>query len=271
MMNPLPPVSPGKLGGRPVGAPQVAGTPLYAQPRDAQAILKADQVPDHPFDTPFSIIKTMQAELIRLREELQREQHERKVDVSNLKKEVLDLKMQAGKMEQKQQTDHGSLMHTIKELQIKEEHDWRTTRKEMEMEFAKRCFVTQHQALTDRVESTTKWLKETNELLNKQVGSLERKIQANADGDGEFAQEMKSELTSQRRQIDINTINDDEFAKSVLSRMQAAGQFLRTAGVPGMSHSTPDKTNQFSPRSSSKPCAPLGQTAMRALGALSQD
>lgn len=260
VMSPLPPVSPGKLGGRPMGAPQTAAKP--GQP----AVLKAEKADaaDHPFDTPFSIIKTMQAELIRLKEEMQREQHERKVEVSSLKRDLGDLKEQVRKGEAKQQNDHTVMTKTVKDLQIKEQEDWTTTRKEMEAEFAVRCMCAQHEALAARVEGNYKGLQTTNEFIQKQITTLQMQIQANAEGDNEFAQEMKSELNSQRRQIDVNTVNDEEFARNVLSRMRAAGQFLRAAGAPALDKATFPAAKP-SPRQ--RPDE-LGTTARRALGSL---
>merc|ERR1719469_1044541 len=111
--------------------------------------------------------------------------------MANLKRELAELKEAVRKDEQKQQTDHTRITQTVKELTAKEEHDWRTTRRDMETEFAKRCLVVQHEAFAERVQTNERALKETAEIMNRQNSNVERKIQANADGDNEFAQEMK--------------------------------------------------------------------------------
>lgn len=230
------------------------GSPMEPQP---------DRASDHPFDTPFSIMQTMQAELVKLREELVREQQERKAEVTNLKKELRDLTESVRKDAQKQQGDHDRLAQSLKELQVKEEHDWKTTRRDMEVELSKRCTVSQHEALIARLDSNAKGSRETHDLIHKSLEELERRIGVNEVSANAFAQHVNAELAASRKQIDINTANDNRFSSSVIAQLTAAGQQLQHAGQLNRTAGTAARVVAAGGTSSPGPYA-AGKASMRA-------
>jgi len=211
----LPPVTPrpGSRGGMyPLEAPQDRGS-------------------DHPFDTPFSIMQTMQAELIKLREDLRIEMHERKTEVAALKNEIQELREVIRRDELKQQGDADRLTNTIKDLQKKEDNDWRTTRRDMEADFAKRTTCVEHSALSSRVDDNTAEIQKCRDDTFKTIKELQERIDANSQGDNEFAQSMQKELLEQRSRLDKNAENDQIFEETVVAQLRMAGHLLQAAGV----------------------------------------
>lgn len=220
---------------------------------------------DHPFDTPFSIMQQMQAELVKLREELAWEQQERKAEAQTLRKELSELREAVRKDEEKQKADHMQVSQGLKDLQIKEDKDWKTTRQEMEAELAKRVLVTSFESLSERVIQNSQKHTDASDFLQVKLRELERGIEANAEGDNEFAQHMKKELESQRVQIDHNTLNDEKFASFVMYRMNRAGTILRNAGLlnPEAVQSRQSSVSPAKSPGGAYPRPPLGTTPLK--------
>uniref|UniRef100_A0A6U8VNG8 Uncharacterized protein n=1 Tax=Zooxanthella nutricula TaxID=1333877 RepID=A0A6U8VNG8_9DINO len=209
----LPPVSPARGGYRGGGEPQTAPDG------------------DHPFDTPFGIMRTMQAELFKLREELNQERQERKDEAKATKAEVQELRELLRKEEAKQQADHERLTKFAEDLAVKEEEDWRTTRRDMQAEFDLRCTVADFKALTSRVDTSFIAAESRISKLTTTLNDLEAQIKANSEGDSEFANAIKRELGEQRGRLDQNALNDQIFEDTVVAHLRMAGQLLQTAGT----------------------------------------
>lgn len=190
-----------------------------------------DRGQDHPFDTPFSMMQTMQAELIKLREDLRLEMHERKTEVAGLKNEIQELREVIRRDELKQQADADRLANSIKDLQKKEDTDWRTTRRDMEGEFAKRTTCVEHSALSSRADDNATEIHKCREDFSRILRELQERIDANSKGDNEFAQVMQKELVEQRRRLDKNAENDQVFEETVVAQLRMAGHLLQAAGV----------------------------------------
>lgn len=214
----LPPVTPGRPGSR----NGLTGGPMEPP---------LDRGSEHPFDTPFSIMQTMQAELFKLREELCIERQERKAEVAAIRSEIQDLKDLIRRDELKQQADHDRLAKGLQDLTNKEENDWTSTRRDMEAEFAKRCRVTDFQTLSARVDDDIADLANVGGALRKTLSDLEARIEANSAGDNEFAQAMQRELQDQRSRLDQNALNDQIFEDTVVAQLRMAGQLLQAAGA----------------------------------------
>lgn len=216
-MTSLPPVTSGRppprggAGMAPLEAPQDRGT-------------------DHPFDTPFTIMQNMQAELIKLREDLRLEQHERKTEVASLKNEIQELREVIRRDEMKEQVDTDRLQAALRELGYKEENDWQTTRQDMEAEFARRTLVDDTAVLSSRVDKNTADIQKVNQEFIVTLRDLQELIDKNSQGDNEFAQAMQKELIDQRSRLDKNAENDQVFEETVVAQLRMAGHLLQAAG-----------------------------------------
>mmetsp|Transcript_142100 Transcript_142100/g.454234 ORF Transcript_142100/g.454234 Transcript_142100/m.454234 type:complete len:254 (-) Transcript_142100:53-814(-) len=207
------------------------GRPTSSRGGSGPAEPPHDRGSQHPFDTPFSIMQTMQADLIRLREDLRTEQFDRKAEVTGLKNELAELRGIMTRDEMKQQADYDSLQLALKDLRTKEEADWTNTRADMEAGFAKRTLVSDHGILSSRVDGCIQNVADSNDNFHKILSDLHRDIKANSDGDNDFAQHMKTEIASQREELDKNKANDQNFEDTVLVQLRMAGHLLTGAGT----------------------------------------
>mmetsp|Transcript_66562 Transcript_66562/g.138987 ORF Transcript_66562/g.138987 Transcript_66562/m.138987 type:complete len:249 (-) Transcript_66562:342-1088(-) len=199
--------------------------------RTGSGALDHDAGPQHPFDTPYGIMQTLQADLAKLRDDLRIEQQERRAEVATLKNEISELRDIIKRDELKQQADHDVLKQNLQELNEREAVHHKHICEVTEAEFARRAMVADHQSLVTLVDSTIKDLEGTSKRFDTIVVELQKQIQANADGDSAFADSIRSELHGQRIDIDKNTAADKVFEETVMVQLRMAGHLLQSAGA----------------------------------------
>lgn len=189
-----------------------------------------DRMGDHPFDTPFSIMQAMQAELFKLREELHLERQERKAEAGKINSEIHELRDLVRRNELKEQADHDRLAKNLDELSKREDQHWKTTRHDLEADISTRCKIVDFEHLSGKVSADMKNLEKLDNDVHKIIADIQKAIEANSAGDNEFARSMEKELHSQRHMLDQNALNDQVFEETVVAQLRMAGQLLQSAG-----------------------------------------
>lgn len=190
-----------------------------------------DRASEHPFEMPFSIMQTMQADLNWLREELRLERVERRAEVGTLSADIAQLRDTLKQGEQKQKADHNDLAAALKALQVKEDEDWRSTRTKIEAQLALCTRETEHLSLAKRAEGMRRDLEALQVNLDHTLSELKTQIHQNSEGDCAFAQEMKAEVASQRAELERSHHKTLLFEETVLVQLRMAGCLLRAAGT----------------------------------------
>lgn len=185
----------------------------------------------HPFDGPFSLMKSLKAEIAELRSALREEQQKNGAQVEGLKQDVLDLRRAL----QQEQAERTSSCDSLGASLASENSSRRSQMQEfkvmMSTELGQRAMVVDLKALEDFAQAMDVELKNEEKQWRETTKDLERQIDSNTAGDNVFTQQVVKTLRDHKKALDDNAASDAEFANNIMPRVQMAGQLLLSAGA----------------------------------------
>eukprot|EP00927_Polykrikos_kofoidii_P067440 TRINITY_DN62937_c0_g1_i1.p1 TRINITY_DN62937_c0_g1~~TRINITY_DN62937_c0_g1_i1.p1 ORF type:complete len:317 (+),score=62.10 TRINITY_DN62937_c0_g1_i1:126-953(+) len=188
--------------------------------------------PQHPFDSAYSLMKSLQAQLVELRGVVQAEQAQRHQETSQLKNEVADLRDQLHRL----QGDHGAFYERVTCAMTSETalrgRAVEKLRDELNEVLAQSVEV---RGLKDQM--ATQFSKLNFELRlekqERQTGQddLNSKLTTEIADRVYVAETIETNLATLTKQTQSNTALDREIMTSVAQSVQMAGHLLFGAGV----------------------------------------
>eukprot|EP00928_Gymnodinium_smaydae_P090195 TRINITY_DN74036_c0_g1_i1.p1 TRINITY_DN74036_c0_g1~~TRINITY_DN74036_c0_g1_i1.p1 ORF type:complete len:231 (+),score=60.37 TRINITY_DN74036_c0_g1_i1:84-776(+) len=196
-----------------------------------QPSLGSAQVPqsgeEHPFDSPFALMQSMQAEIRELRDALNAEAQRRTSEVEALRAETNSLR---AALEQ-ERSERQASCNFLEERLNSETGDIRGNAAKFEYQtnaaLSERAELSSHTALRSEFDDLCARHQREVAERTRALQELTANIEANAHGDNEFAQQMRSELNHHSKLLTANEEKDIHFEEVVLSRLSAAGALLQ--------------------------------------------
>lgn len=181
----------------------------------------------HPFDGPYAILKGIQMELANLQAKLEAEQLQRGAEVHSLREECHALREALARERSERTRSCESLDMKVTSEIARHDRALKTFDEQTSAALRARTLCDDFQELNQRVKDLTAGLqKEVTDRI-EDTTELDKRIQANTEGDNIFAKKVTAELQLQKQMLNMNTAGDQEFAGWVEPRILMAGRLLQ--------------------------------------------
>lgn len=220
-------------------AKQLAPLAPLTTPRNRPPASWQDGGVSHPFDTPFDLMKSMQTEIHHLKAAFKAEQQKHDAEVAGLRGDVLQLRTAFQKEQAERTADSKSLGDQL----AREVSDRHTEVTELRAETVAalhlRAMDRDLETLKGRVLELEDMLQHEKQAWRDEVQTLTKSVDANSEGDNDFARQVFAELKELKELSDAHAQRHTQFATHIDQRVAAAAEIMITVGASYSKNSAP--------------------------------
>lgn len=193
----------------------------------------------HPFDMPFDLMKALQHEIHSLKASFKAEQQKHDHEVAEMRNDLMQLRAAFHKEQSERIADSQSLSEQL----AREEHHRHTEVTELRTATMAalhlRAMEKDHETLQGRVLLLEDLCAHENKAWREASEKVMKDVQANSEGDNDFAKEISRELKELRELSEYHSHRHNEFATEIDLRVAAAAEIMISVGASYSRCATP--------------------------------